>query len=164
MKKLTILLGLLIVCTAAAQSKSTTATPAFTSASTTTNVSGWLTTTFKETGLNPAELDVTYEFSAYAVGTYGCVSRKSVTQLGQVAALETSSQTMQISSNGTVRGGMALEPPGPQAGWSCPSGTTLALLQVSYSTVALQDTTNGVTAPLTGTCAAGCTDVLVTSN
>jgi hypothetical protein len=163
MKKLTVVLGLLIACTASAGTTSTSGIPTFTSASAGTNSSGWLITNFKETGLNRAEFEVTYKFSAYAVANYGCVARKKVTQLGQVAAPESVYVTVQIPSNSTITAGMAIEAPGPQAGWSCPSGSTLEVLNVSYSEVSLQDTTNGITPGLTGTCALNCTAVLVSS-
>ncbi len=163
MKKLSIVLVLLLAGTAAAGRRGTGSGPAFATASASTNSSGWLITNFKESGLNPAELQVTYEFSAFAIATYGCASRKTQTTLGQTAGLQTVNVTMQIAPSGTITNGMAIEPPGPEAGWSCPAGTSLELLQVSYSQVALQDVTNGITASLTGSCALGCTDVLVSS-
>jgi hypothetical protein len=163
MKRLLIVLGLLIACTASARTTGTSGTPTFISASAGTNSSGWLITNFKETGLNPAEYEVTYKFSAYAVANYGCVARKKVTQLGQVAAPESTTVTVQIPHNGAITSGLAIEAPGPQAGWSCPSGSTLEVLNVSYSEVSLQDTTNGITPGLTGTCALNCTAVLVSS-
>jgi hypothetical protein len=45
----------------------------------------------------------------------------------------------------------------PSAGdFSCPNGQTEAIAQVSYTNVAIIDTTNGITEPIPGTFSTGC--------
>jgi hypothetical protein len=137
----------------------------FVSASTSINSNGFLVVTFKEAGLTPGD-SVTYNLSAYATAEYSCVSqghgRKLSTAGTSAAQTVSSTATMDVGKNGRVVGGLAAAPPDP-SGFSCPSGSSLQLANVTYTGVALSDMTTPLGASLTGTCAgtSGCTDVLI---
>lgn len=117
-----------------------------------------LTVSFKEAGLGTNQL-ITYVASANATATYVCVNRgggnpsasNKTTVSGPVSA------TGQFSSgkNGQVTASLTISPPGP-GGFSCPPGQSRELAEVTYTNVAITDSTNGVTEPIPGTFGTGC--------
>jgi hypothetical protein len=131
--------------------------PHFIRASANLNANGTLTVSFKEAGLGTNQL-ITYVASADATATYVCVNKgggnpsasNKTTVAGPVSA------TGQFSSgkNGSVTASLTLSP--PPSDISCPPGQSLQLASVSYTNVAVTDTTNGVTEPVPGTFSSGC--------
>jgi hypothetical protein len=131
--------------------------PHFIRASASLNANGTLTVSFKEAGLGTNQL-ITYVASADATATYVCVNRgganpsasNKTTVAGPVSA------TGQFSSgkNGSVSASLTISP--PPSNISCPGGQSLQLASVSYTNVAITDTTNGVTEPVPGTFSSGC--------
>ena len=63
--------------------------------------------------------------------------------------------TFSSGKNGQVTSSLTLNPPGPGS-FSCPSGQSLQIAQVSYTNVAITDTTNDITEPIPGTFDTGC--------
>lgn len=117
------------------------------------NAGGQLTVSFKESGLGDNQL-ITYVASADATATYACLNHggnhpqaaNKETVSGPVSATGTFSS----GRNGTISQSLTLNP--PSAGtFSCPSGQRLVLASVSYTNVAITDTTNGVTESIPGT-------------
>lgn len=117
------------------------------------NASGQLAVSFKESGLGDNQL-ITYVASADATATYACLNRggnhpqaaNKETVSGPVSATGTFSS----GKNGTVSQSLTLDPPSAGS-FSCPSGQRLVLASVSYTNVAIADTTNGVTESIPGT-------------
>lgn len=117
-----------------------------------------LVVSFKEAGLGNNQL-ITYVASADATATYVCVNngggnpsaQNKTTVSGPVSA----SGTFSSGKNGTISQSLTLSPPG-SGGFSCPPGQTLAIAQVTYTNVAITDTTNGVTESIPGTFDTGC--------
>jgi hypothetical protein len=62
--------------------------------------------------------------------------------------------TFNSGKNGNVTASLTVSP--PPSDISCPPGQSLQLAQVSYTNVAITDTTNGVTEPIPGTFSSGC--------
>ena len=120
----------------------------FQSASASVENDGALAVRFDEAGLG--NQNVNYELTADAVAVYGCVNGGSKhpraankeTIAGQV------STTVTIrAKNGRVISTILAGPLSP-GDFSCPSGQTLVLANVSYSNIVLTDTTNGVSVEL----------------
>jgi hypothetical protein len=101
---------------------------------------------FKEAGLGTNEL-VTYVASANATATFVCVNgggqcpnaANKTTVSGPVSATGTFSS----GKNGSISQCLQLEPPSAGS-FSCPSGQTLTLADVSYSDISIEDTTTPV--------------------
>ena len=161
MKKLLVLIAVLAGCGVALAAS----TAEFVSASSDINSNGFLVVTFKEAGVDSGA-SVHYTLTADASAQYACVSqghgKKTATAGTGVDGPVATSATFDSGKNGRVVGGLAAAPPDPGS-FTCPNGSILQLANVSYTNVQLTDDTNGVTAPLTGNCAAssGCTDVLI---
>jgi hypothetical protein len=131
--------------------------PHFVRASASLNANGTLTVSFKEAGLGDNQL-INYTASADATATYVCVNRgganPSASNKTTVAGPVSASGTFSSGKNGTVSASLTLSP--PPSDISCPSGQSLQLASVSYTNVAITDTTNGVTEPIGGTFSSGC--------
>ena len=117
-----------------------------------------LTVNFKEAGLGTNQL-ISYTASADATATYVCVnnggSNPSASNKTTVSGPVSASGTFNSGKNGNVTASLTLNP--PSAGdFSCPKGQTEAIAQVTYTNVAITDTTNGITEPIPGTFSTGC--------
>ena len=117
-----------------------------------------LIVSFKEAGLGTNQL-ITYVASADATAVYVCVNngganpsaKNKTTVSGPVSATGTFSS----GKNGNVVASLTLNPPSAGS-FSCPSGQDLEVASVSYTNVAITDTTNGVTESIPGTFSTGC--------
>jgi hypothetical protein len=110
-----------------------------------------LAVTFKESGLGD-NLLVNITASANASATYACFNKggnhPQAANKETVNAAVSASGTFSVK-NGTTSGTLTLTPPGPGS-FSCPSGQRLVLASVTYSNVAITDTTNGVSKTFSG--------------
>ena len=131
--------------------------PHFISASATLSGTN-LVVNFKEAGLGTNQL-INYTASADATATYVCVNRgganPSASNKTTVSGPVTASGTFSSGKNGNVVASLTLMPPSAGS-FSCPSGQTLAIAQVTYTNVAITDTTNAITEPIPGTFSTGC--------
>src|SRR5262249_55551909 len=113
------------------------------------NVSGTsLVTSFKEVGLGTTATSETISASASATAVYGCFNNGG--NHPQAANKETVNGTVSNSGsfpvrNGQTTGSLTLSAPGPGA-FSCPSGQSLRLISVCYSSVVIRDLTSGASA------------------
>ena len=117
-----------------------------------------LNVSFKEAGLGDNQL-ITYTASADATATYVCVNGggSNPSAANKTTVTAPVSKTGQFSSgkNGSISASLTINPPGP-GNFTCPPGQSMQLASVSYSNVAITDTTNGVTEPISGTFTTGC--------
>jgi hypothetical protein len=117
-----------------------------------------LVVSFKEAGLGD-NVTITETASATATATYVCVNRgganPSAANKTTITAPVSASGSFESGKNGTITGTLTLTPPGPGS-FTCPSGQSRELASVTYTNVAITDTTNGVTEPITGTFTTGC--------
>lgn len=117
-----------------------------------------LTVSFKEAGLGTNQL-IDYVASADASATYVCVNRgganPSASNKTTVNGPVTASGEFSSGKNGQVTASLTLSPPGPGS-FSCPPGQSREIAEVTYTNVAITDTTNGVTEPIAGTFSTGC--------
>jgi hypothetical protein len=131
--------------------------PHFISASATLNANGTLTASFKEAGLGTNQL-ISYELTADATATYVCVNKGGANPSAQnkttVAGPVSATGTFSSGKNGNVTASLTVSP--PPSDISCPKGQTLELASVSYTNVAISDTTNDVIEPISGTFSSGC--------
>ena len=113
---------------------------------------------FKEAGLGTNQL-IRYTASADSTVTYVCVNRgganPSASNKTTISGPVSASGSFSSGKNGQVTASLTLNPPGPGS-FSCPSGQSLQIAQVSYTNVAITDTTNGITEPIPGTFDTGC--------
>jgi hypothetical protein len=113
---------------------------------------------FKEAGLGTNQL-INYQASADASATYVCVNRgganPSAANKTSASGPVTATGTFSSGKNGQVTASLTLSPPSP-GGFSCPPGQRLETAEVSYTNVAITDTTNGVTQSISGTFDTGC--------
>jgi hypothetical protein len=121
------------------------------------NNNGTLTVSFKEAGLGTNQ-NITYEATANATATYVCVNRgggnPSASNKTTVAGPVSATGTFSSGKNGQITQSLTLSP--PPSDISCPPGQSLQLAEVSYTDVAITDTTNGLTETVAGTFASGC--------
>lgn len=112
-----------------------------------------LTVSFKEAGLGNNQL-ITYRASANATAVYACINgggnHPKATNKETVSGPVSATGTFSSGKNGTVSASLTLSPPGPGS-FSCPSGQKLVLASVSYTNVAITDTTNNVSQSISGT-------------
>ena len=112
-----------------------------------------LNVSFKESGLGNNAL-ITYVASADATATYACINgggnHPKAANKETVSGPVSATGTFSSGKNGTISQSLTLIPPSA-GGFSCPSGQRLVLAFVSYSYVAISDTTNGVTESIPGT-------------
>jgi hypothetical protein len=114
------------------------------------NDNGNLTCSWKEAGLgNDQTID--YTCSAHATATFVCVnkggSNPSASNKTNVAGNVSAQGTFNSGKNGQITASLVVSPPSA-GGFTCPSGQSLELAQVSYTNVLLADTTNGIAVPL----------------
>ena len=117
-----------------------------------------LVVNFKEAGLGTNQL-ITYVAAADSTVTYVCVNRGGANPSAQnkttISGPVSATGTFSSGKNGQVTASLTVNPPGPGS-FSCPSGQSLEIAQVSYSNVTITDTTNGITESIAGTFATGC--------
>jgi hypothetical protein len=102
---------------------------------------------WKEAGLGDNQ-QINYVASADGTATYNCVNgggqcpnaANKVTVSGPVTA----TGTFTSGKNGQITASLTLLPPGP-GDFSCPSGQTLTLSEVSFSNIKITDITTGIT-------------------
>jgi hypothetical protein len=131
--------------------------PHFVSASATLNSNGTLTVSFKEAGLGTNQ-QITYTASADATAVYVCVNRgganPSASNKTTVSGPVSATGTFSSGKNGNVSATLTLSPPASDI--SCPKGQSLQLASVSYTNVAITDTTNNIKEPIPGSFESGC--------
>jgi hypothetical protein len=117
-----------------------------------------LRVSFKEAGLGNNQL-ITYTASADATATYVCVNNgganPSASNKETVNGPVSATGTFSSGKNGTISQTLTLQPPSAGS-FSCPNGQKLEIAEVSYTNVAITDTTNGVTESISGTFDTGC--------
>lgn len=108
---------------------------------------GNLTISWKEAGLGDT-VSVDYEASADATALYQCVNRggncPAAANKQQVFGPVVGTGTFASGKNGSITASLTLEP--PPTTLTCPGNQRLELVSVSYTNVALEDTTNNVVA------------------
>ena len=108
---------------------------------------GTLTVSFKEAGLG-SNANIDYLASANGSATYGCINggghHPKATNKETVNGPVSAGGTFSSGQNGTISQSLTIQPP-PPGNFSCPGGQTLLLGSVSYTNVAINDTTNSVT-------------------
>jgi hypothetical protein len=160
-RRLLLVVGLplmLLVAIIMAAPSALAVSPHFVNAS--ANLSGVnLVVSFKEAGLGTNQL-ISYTASADATATYVCVNKgganPSASNKTTVSGPVTASGTFSSGKNGNVTASLTLQPPSPPSTFSCPKGQTQQTAEVSYTNVAITDTTNGITEPIPGTFSTGC--------
>jgi hypothetical protein len=157
MRRILLVLTAVCVTGALAVPVALAVSPHFIRASATLNADGTLSVSFKEAGLGTNQL-ITYVASADATGTYVCVNRGggNPSAANKTTVSGPVSETGQFSSgkNGQVTASLTIEPPASTL--TCPPGQSHQLASVSYTNVAISDSTNDVTEPIPGTFASGC--------
>ncbi len=112
-----------------------------------------LVVSFKEAGLGDNQL-IDYTASADATAVYACINgggnHPKASNKETVSGPVLASGSFSSGKNGTVSASLTLSPPS-QGDFSCPSGQQLVLASVSYTDVAIADTTNGVSESIAGT-------------
>ena len=107
---------------------------------------------FKEAGLGTNQT-ITYVATADSTATYVCVNRGGANPSAQnkttVSGPVSATGTFSSGKNGQVTASLTLMPPGPGS-FSCPSGQSLNIAQVTYTNVFVTDTTNNITEPVAG--------------
>lgn len=117
------------------------------------NSAGQLLVSFKEAGLGDNQL-IRYVASADSTATYACINggdkhpqaKNKETVSGPVSA----TGTFRSGKNGSISQTLTIDPPSAGS-FSCPPGQRLVLASVSYTDVAITDTTNDVTEGIPGT-------------
>ncbi len=129
------------------------ASPHFINASASIDGSGNLVVSWKEAGLGNDAL-ISYVASAHATVDYGCINgggnHPKASNKFTVDGPVTGSGTFSSGQNGDITGSLTLNPPSAGS-FTCPSGQTLVLADVTYTGISLMDTTNGITAGISGT-------------
>lgn len=117
----------------------------FASATAAVDSSGALVVSWDERGLGNG--DVSYTMTANATAEYACINgggnHPKATNKETVAGPVGASGTFPTTKNGRVVASLTADPPGPGS-FTCPSGQRLVLASVSYTSIVLTDTTNGV--------------------
>jgi hypothetical protein len=115
---------------------------------------GALVVQFDEAGLGNISGEVAYSLSAQATATYACINGGSnhpkASNKATVNGPVTGAGEFTPTSNGRVIASLSAGP--PSAGdFSCPSGQTLVLASVSYTSIVLKDTTDKVSINVSNT-------------
>jgi hypothetical protein len=157
MKRRIAVLALVFVAFALVAQQALAVSPHFVKAS--AKLSGTnLVVSWKEAGLGDNQL-ISYTASADATVTYVCVNRgganPSASNKTTISGPVSASGTFASDKNGNITASLTLNPPGPGS-FSCPPGQSLDIAQVTYTNVAVTDTTNGITEPIPGTFDTGC--------
>jgi hypothetical protein len=118
------------------------------------NSSGDVTVSWKEAGVGNNTF-ISYSFTANAIADYGCVNgggkHPKATNKATVQGPVSSSGTFQSDKNGSISASLTLTPPALPSDFSCPSGQTLVLADITYADMELTDTTNNISADLSPT-------------
>lgn len=114
---------------------------------------GTLIVKWKEAGLGNNVL-IDYTATADATATYACINgggnHPKASNKETVNGPVSSSGTFSSGKNGSISASLTLSP--PSAGdFTCPNGQRLVLAAVSYTDVAITDTTNAITEAIPGT-------------
>jgi hypothetical protein len=156
MKRKIAILALAFMAVALTAQQALAQNPHFVSASARLSGSN-LIVSFKEAGLGTNQ-NINYVASADATATYVCVNRgggnPSASNKTTVAGPVSATGTFSSGKNGQVNASLTLSP--PPSDISCPPGQSLELAQVSYTNVAITDTTNNVSESVAGTFDSGC--------
>jgi len=123
----------------------------FMSSSASVNGSGALVVSWDEAGLGNGNIN--YTLTANAVATYACINgggKHPSAANKQTSSAQVSAGGSFQSKNGRVQASLTAGPLSAGS-FTCPSGQTLELAQVSYSDIVLTDTTNNVTSALGST-------------
>jgi hypothetical protein len=132
------------------------AAPHFINASASINGGGNLVVSWKEAGLGDNQL-IHYTVSADATATYVCVNggnhNPSASNKTTVSGPVSASGTFSSGKNGNITASLSAAP--PSAPDFCPNGQKTELALVTYSNIALTDTTNNISVTL-GTRSSGC--------
>jgi hypothetical protein len=120
--------------------------PRFSRVSSTTDSSGNLLVSFRETGLGNTPNPVNYNVSGNASATYVCINGggqhpKATNKATVNSAISQGAQF--LPDNGNVDATIQVNVPGPGS-FSCPSGQSLQLACVTYSGLVLTDTDHNV--------------------
>lgn len=111
---------------------------------------GEVTVTWKEAGLGDT-VQVVYEASADSNARYQCVNHggkcPSASNKQDVFGPVSATGAFSSGKNGSITGSLTLEPPASTL--NCPGNQIRKLVSVSYSGIALADTTNNVVATAT---------------
>jgi len=117
------------------------------------NTAGQLVVSFKEAGLGDNQL-IAYLASADGSATYACINggdrHPQATNKESFSGPVTARGTFRSGKNGSISQSLTLNPPGP-GDFTCPPGQRRILADVSYTNVAITDTTNDVTEGIPGT-------------
>jgi len=126
--------------------------PHFTSAKATLSGTD-LVVSFKEVGLGNNQ-NISYVASAAATADYACYNNggnhPQATNKETVSGPVSAAGTFDSGKNGSISASLTISPPGPGA-FSCPAGQALRLDSVTYTNVAITDTTNNVSTAIPGT-------------
>jgi len=109
-----------------------------------------LTVSFREAGLGNA--DVNISASATVEQQQACINGgdKNPAAANKSSFTSTANASGTFTpKNGSVSGSLTLS--APSTGFSCPGGQRLVTLSVTYTNVRITDTTNGVSASVSGT-------------
>lgn len=130
--------------------------PHFIKSATSATLSGSsLVVSFKEAGLSSGAVE-TVTVTATATTTYECVNNggknpKASNKTTTKTDVSTSG-TFTADRSGNITGSLTLTPPSATAlGFSCPSGQTVTFVSVTYTNVAITDTTSGASTSFPGT-------------
>lgn len=111
------------------------------------NGDGSVTVNWKEAGLGDTT-QINYTASAVASARYQCVNHggrcPAAANKEDVLANVSSSGTFQSGKNGSITAALTMGP--PPGTLDCPGNQVLEMVSVSYTNIALTDTTNGVSA------------------
>ena len=109
---------------------------------------------FKEAGLESGSVQ-NVSCSATATTTYACVNKggKNPSASNKRTMVSDVSRTQPFSAdkNGNLVGAVTISPPSAASlGFSCPSGQTVTLIEVTYSNIVIEDETSGARFEVTG--------------
>jgi hypothetical protein len=122
--------------------------PHFVSTSGSIDPSGQLIVSFKEAGLGD-NLNISYEADASFSAVYACINgggrHPQATNKETTTGTASGTGTFSSGRNGNITASITLQgsPPGPGA-FTCPSGQSLVLSSITYTSVTLTDTTTPV--------------------
>jgi hypothetical protein len=143
------------VITGAAGGTAAAGSPHFIKNATKASMSGAnLVVSFKEAGLESGSTE-TVTVSATATTTYECVNNggknPSASNKTTTSTAVSTSGTFTADKNGNITGSLTLSPPTAAAlGFSCPPGQTVTFVSVTYTNVAIADTTSAASLALGG--------------
>jgi hypothetical protein len=115
------------------------------------SVTGDLTCSWKEAGLGNNQ-NIDYKCEAQGSATYVCVNHgganPSASNKTTVGGPVSATGTFNSGRNGQITASLTVHPPSAGS-FSCPSGQSMELAQVSYTDVFLTDLTNSISQQLT---------------